>query len=198
VDVREAMLVRRMLSGSPFLDRAAELARALTTGGHSAGGLLLVGTPDDEPWHFGAHLDDEARWSGVPELAPTWVRWNPPAGAPAHLSIGIERLRDVRGGQTLLVATQTDATELLLQRVSDARRHGALVLAVSGTEGELDALAHESLVVPADAPVGFDVTTHLVSVAAGEAVSTGRSGVASRLRDRLARALDHVAGPDGG
>jgi hypothetical protein len=185
-----------MLSGSPFLDQATQLARALTMGGHSAGGLLLVGTPDEEPWHFGAHLEDEARWSGVPELAPTWVRWSPPSDAPPHLSVGIERLRDVRGGETVLVATPTDGTESLLERMSDARRRGALVLAVSGVEGEVDSLAHESLVVPADAPVGFDITTHLVSVAAGEAVSTGRHGVASRLRDRLARALDHVAGPD--
>jgi hypothetical protein len=188
--------MRQMLSGSAGLDQAADLARALASGRHTAGGLLLVGTPDDEPWHFGAHLDDEARWAGVPELAPTWVRWNPPPDAPPHLAVGLDRLAGAGRGETLLVATPTGAIDALLERVSDARRHGALILAVEGAPTELQSLAHEALAVSGDTAVGYDLTTHLVSVAAGESAS-GRSRTVRRsLRDRVARMLERVAGPD--
>jgi hypothetical protein len=188
--------MRQMLAGTQGLDRAADLARALASGKHAAGGLLLVGTPDDEPWHFGAHLDDEARWAGVPNLAPTWVRWNPPPNAPPHLAVGLDRLAAAGRGETLLVATPTGAIDPLLERVSDARRHGALILAVEGAPTELQSLAHEAVSVASGGGVGYDLTTHLVSVAAGESAS-GRSHVVRiRVRDRLARLLERVSGPD--
>jgi hypothetical protein len=199
VDARQALLLRQLLSGSPGLDRASDLARALTSGRHTAGGLLLVGTPDDEPWHFGAHLDDEARWAGVPELAPTWVRWNPPPGAPPHLAVGMDRLAAAGRGETLLVATPTGAVDPLLERVSDARRHGALILAVEGAPTELQSLAHEAVTAGGDgAPIGYDLTTHLVSVAAGESANGRTRTVRTRLRDRIGRMLDRVSGPEPG
>jgi hypothetical protein len=190
--------MRQMLDGTRGLDQAADLARALASGKHGAGGLLLVGTPDDEPWHFGAHLDDEARWAGVPHLAPTWVRWNPPPGAPPHLAVGLDRIGAVRRGETLLVATPTGAIDPLLERVSDARKHGALILAVEGAATELQSLAHEAVAVGDGGPVGYDLTTHLVSVAAGESASGRSHAVRMRLRDRLARMLERVSGPDNG
>ena len=52
-----------------------------------------MGTPEFEPWHLTAHLDDESRLSGIAALAPTLVRWSPPADAPPHLAIGLARLR---------------------------------------------------------------------------------------------------------
>jgi hypothetical protein len=194
VDARRALLLRRMLSGSAGLDEAASLARALTRGRHAAGGLLLVGTPDDEPWHFAAHLGDEARWTGTPSLDPTWVRWNPPPGAPAHLAVGLDRLSAAGRGETLLVATPTGAVDPLLERLEDARRHGALVLAVEGAPTALQSLAHEAVTVGPD--VGYDLTTHLVSVAAGESASGRTRTVGPRLRDRLARMLDRPRLPD--
>jgi hypothetical protein len=187
--------MRGMLSGSAGLHQAAELARALAAGAHGQGGLLLVGTPDDEPWHFGAHLVDEARWAGMPSLAPTWVRWNPPPGAPPHLSVGLDRLSGAGRGETLLVATPAGATDHLLERISDARRHGALVLAVEGAPTELQSLAHESLAVGPS--IGYELTTHLVSIAAGDTARVRRHGPSTRLRDRMRRILDRVTGPDG-
>jgi hypothetical protein len=186
--------MRRVLSGSAGVEEATAVARALATGRHTRGGFLLVGTPDDEPWHFAAHLDDEARWTGVTALAPTWVRWNPPPGAPPHLAVGLDRLSGAGRGETLLVATPTGAVDQLLERVDGARRRGALILAVEGTPTELQALAHEAVTV--GPTVGYDLTTHLVSVAAGETARGRTRGGRTTLRDRLTRILDRAAGPN--
>ncbi len=168
-------------------------ARALRTSTKARGGLLLVGTPEEEPWHLAAHLDDESRLSGIAELAPTLVRWNVPAGAPPHLRIGLERLEAARHGETLFVVTPETAPSPLLQRVSDARRVGATILALNQGDRELDGLAHETLTVPPGtaSPVSFTVAQHLVSAAAGERVPHPRRG----MRQRLAHLLDVVSGP---
>jgi hypothetical protein len=178
------------MSGSRWLEQARSLGRALRTSPRSAGGLLVVGTPDYEPWHMTAHLDDESRLCGVAELAPTLVRWAPPPGAPPHLSVGLARLEAARRGETLFVVAEDTAPVPLLERVNDARKTGATILALDGDDPELDALAHEALAVP-DA-LSFDAGQHLVSAAAGERAT----GLARRgLRHRLARLLDTVAGP---
>jgi hypothetical protein len=178
--------------------------------------LLLVGTPAYEPWHLTAHLDDESRLSGIPELTPTLVRWSPPPGAPLHLAVGLERLEAARRGETLFVVTEETAPVPLLERVSDARRVGATILALdSGGDPELEGLAHETLAVPAsqspvdEAPpsapraagrmglLTFDAAQHLVSAAAGERDSSASGPTRGRrgLRDRVARLLDIVSGP---
>jgi hypothetical protein len=154
--------------------------------------LLVVGTPAYEPWHVTAHLDDEARLAGIPELAPTLVRWAPPAGAPPHLAVGLARLEAARRGETLFVVAEDSAPVPLLERVNDARRVGATILALDEGDPELDALAHEALAVPES--LSFDAGQHLVSAAAGER-DAARTAGARGLRARLARLLDAVSGP---
>src|ERR1700722_4253729 len=154
------------MTGSRWLEQASSLGRALRTSPRSAGGLLVVGTPDYEPWHVTAHLDDEARLSGVAELTPTLVRWSPPAGAPPHLAVGLARLEAARRGETLFVVAEGTAPVPLLERVNDARKTGATILALDSDDPELDALAHEALAVPQS--LTFDVGQHLVSAAAGD------------------------------
>ena len=73
---------------------------------------------------------------------------------------------------------------------------GRFMLSLDGGDSELQGLAHESLtlvqndlVIP---ELSFDTVQHLVSVAAGEVEARGRKG----FRDRLARALDVVSGPE--
>jgi len=178
------------MAGSRWLEQAGSLGHALRTSPRSAGGLLVVGTPDYEPWHVTAHLDDEARLSGVAELTPTLVRWSPPPGAPPHLAVGLARLEAARRGETLFVVAEGTAPVPLLERVSDARKTGATILALDSDDPELDALAHEALAVPRS--LTFDAGQHLVSAAAGDRGSgpRGRS-----LRARLARLLDTVSGP---
>jgi hypothetical protein len=189
--------LRALLAGSRWLERARVFGQALRRSPRSAGGLLVVGTPAYEPWHVTAHLDEESRLAGIPELAPTLVRWSPPPDAPPHLAIGLARLEAARRGETLFVVAEDTAPVPLLERVNDARRVGATILALDSGDPELDALAHEALAVPGTGLMSFDATQHLVSAAAGD--RDGASAPRGRnLRARLARLLDAVSGPNMG
>jgi hypothetical protein len=206
MDADQVATLRVLLARTGWLERARDFGRALRSSPRSPGGLLLVGTPDYEPWHCAAHLDDESRLSGLPLLAPTLVRWSPPPDAPPHLKVGLDRLEAASRGETLFVVTEGTAPVPLLERVNDARKVGATVLALDGgNDPDLAGLAHEWLAAPA--VVSFDATQHLVSAAAGdrypgEGDSDARGYQGRRhargargLRDRVARLLDIVSGP---
>jgi hypothetical protein len=199
VNLAQVEALRALLAPSGWLDRTGYFARALHGRARTSNGLFIVGTPTDEPWHMTAHLADESRLARLPELAPTLVRWSPPPGAPAHLSVGIERLERASKAETVLVVSSDTAPEALLERIADARKAGTSIFALDRGDPDLDALAHETLTVrPIVDPVSFDGAQHLVSVAIGE-VSRGRAdqGSAGRpaARARLARLLDAVSGP---
>jgi hypothetical protein len=145
VDLRSSRDAVRSLS-RPVVGGIEVFARSLSTAPHRAGGLFAVGTSTFEPWHLVAHLRDAAQWSGQRALVPVLVRHSVPAGAPAHLSIGVERLARAGRGETILVVAPDDADEYLLERLTDAQRHGSTVLALSAGSGgtELEALANDS------------------------------------------------------
>ena len=200
MDRARIALMRDLLAGTGWVERTRAFGQALRRAPHEVGGLLLVGTPTEEPWHFAAHLDDEARWSDLPGLAPVLVRWSPPPNAPAHLAVGLQRLEQIARGETVFVVAPDAAPEQLLERVADARRIGATVFALDSGSTELEGLAHECLWVPEAASEGivvpeFDVVSHLVSTAAGESptASRGRFGA---VRRRLGRILDAVSDSD--
>lgn len=203
-------ITRALLEGTDWVIRTRGFARTLRTAGHQAGELLVVGTPTDEPWHRVAHLADEARFAGIPELAPTLVRHRIPAGAPAHLSVGLSRLEAARKGQTLFVVAPGASDEHVLERVADARRSGAVILAMENGDRDLRDLAHDALTIDSGRPasprtalrpdgllipeaMAFETAQHLVSLAAGETPVTlpGRRG----FRDKLARWLEALSGP---
>ena len=191
VDSVQVEALRAVLAPSGWLERTRVFARALRARARTPQGLLVVGTPADEPWHLTAHLADESRLAGLPGLDPTLVRWAPPPGAPPHLAVGIDRLRQAGRAETLLVVGVEPAPDALLERVADARKAGTAVFALDQGDRELDDLAHESLSVrPAIDPVSFDAAQHLVSLAAGEAGWSPGPG-----RGRLARLLDAISGP---
>jgi hypothetical protein len=217
MDANQVATLRELLAPPGWLERTRTFARGLRSATRLRGGLMVVGTPDDEPWHLTAHLDEESRLAGIPELMPTLVRWDPPAGAPAHLRVGLDRLEAARRGETLFVVTPATAPVPLLERVSDARRIGATIFALDQGDPELDALAHEALTVR---DLSFGAAQHLVTAACGELGETGEAreynvagdyGLAARklaavgarrsngaptgVRARLARLLDTVAGP---
>jgi len=195
-----------LLAGSGWVDLARGFAgglrRSALTG---SGDLLLVGTPNFEPWHFAAHLTDEAQFAGLPELAPVLVRWQVPAGAPGHLAIPLQRLEVAGRGETLLVVTEEESPAPLLERAWDARKAGATVLSLDTGDKELAGVAHDALALPAGGLelLSFDTAQHIVSVATGEATispgaaRTGDGGPSSgrRLRGRLAALLDRLSGP---
>ena len=181
--------LRAALAPTGWLERTTAFARALRRS-RTPGGLLVVGTPGDEPWHLTAHLDEASRLWGVPELSPTLVRWAPPVDAPPHLRVDMGRLEQAERGETVLIVGTQMAPAPLLERVSDARKR-ATVLALDQGDPELEQLAHETLTVtPGTAPVSFDGAQHLVSSAAGEPPGLTRRG----LRQWLCRVLDTVSG----
>lgn len=200
VDSSRVLLLKEALAGSGWVERTSEFAGSLRRV-TEPGRLLLVGTPQEEPWHLAAHLDDEARFSGMSQLSPTLVRWAPPPQAPPHLSVTMRRLEETSRGETVFVVAPDAAPETLLERVADARRIGATILSIDDGDDDLGSLVHDRIVVPMSsgtdivvtsempAEVDIDTVQHLVSVAAGENVSR-RS-----MRDRVARMLERMSGP---
>src|SRR5947208_15229805 len=128
MDAARVAMLRELLATTGWVDRTRDFARTMRRSTDQRGGLLLVGTPDEEPWHLAAHLDEESRWTGIAQIAPTLIRWAPPADAPPHLAVTMARLEAASRGETVLVVAEEAAPEQLLERVSDARRHGATVL----------------------------------------------------------------------
>jgi hypothetical protein len=207
MDVAQVAAVRELLTGSPWLRRSEEFAAELMNASHEPGSLLLVGTPAEEPWHLAAHLDQEARDAGAPELVPVLVRHVVPPAAPPHLAIGLERLRETRRGEALFVVAPAEPPADLLERVDDARRRGTTILALAKGAPELAGIAHARLDVPSARPVGemrpseavaplltLDTAEHLVSIAAGAAAGM-RGHRRVGLRDRLGQLLDTISGP---
>lgn len=213
MDAVRVSALREHLAGTGWLEAVGGFAGALrhSVTRRGAGGLLLVGTEAYEPWHLAAHLEDEAAWSDVPRLAPTLLRHRVPEQAPEHLAQGLRRLSGAGRGATVLVVAPAAAGEALLERVQDARRSGATVLAVDGGgtgdgfgggpgsggrpgsgsgSGDLAGLAHERLAVGTAEEEPFDLAQHLVSAAAGRA--PGRRSAINRLADLAGRL---TAGP---
>ncbi|MFE4549137.1 MULTISPECIES: hypothetical protein [unclassified Streptomyces] len=195
MDAVRVALLREVLAGTEWPGATRRFAGALRGSVVSyGGGLLLVGTPEYEPWHLAAHLVDEAAWSGTPELSPTLVRHGARASDPAHLAVGLGRVEAARRGETLLVVAPSAPGAPLLERVHDARRAGATVLALGSGDHDLAAMAHEALTVPPDHELDLDTVQHLVSAAAGENTLPPQRG-RRRLRDRLSRLADHLTAP---
>lgn len=204
--------LRVLLAPTGWLDRTRSFGRALRRSARTPQGLLVVGTPADEPWHLTAHLADESRLAGIPELSPTLIRWSPPPIGPEHLRIGMNRLQAATRNETLLVVSPEVAPGDLLERLDDARKLGVTIFALDRGDADLEGLAHEALPVPpASSPVSFEAAQHLVSAAAGEPYPPGEQprprshrargggklppgGPDDSLRGRLARLLDSVSG----
>lgn len=159
--------LRRLESGG-WLGSARRFASSLRSAGHEPGRLLVCGTPEEEPWHLAAHLDDTARYRGVSSLRPLLARWHVPEGAPPHLSVGIDAVHRARRGTTVLVAAPEDAGDDLLERLGDARRGGATLFALHAGSESLESVVHESLLLPDldRLPVsqGLETASHVVTL----------------------------------
>ncbi len=183
VDRSEARILRELLQlgqGRAWLAEADEFAAALRAAPRRPGGLLLVGAEQAEPWHMAAHLSDEARLVGLGRLNPTLVQRTPRPDAPAHLAAGLDRISAAGRSEAVLIVAQDDPDSLVLERVDDARRHGARILTLGQDTPLAHGLAHERLSVPnlPETP-SFDGAQHLVSSAA---VEVRPGGLVVRLR----------------
>jgi hypothetical protein len=194
VQTAQVEVLRALLAPTGWPERTRSFAGALHRRARTSQGLLIVGTPGDDPWHMTAHLADESRLAGLPELMPTLVRWAPPARAPAHLAVGLDRLEQAGRAETLLVVAAAAAPEALLDRLADAKRAGTAIFALDQGDQDLDGLAAESLAVrPKIDPLSFDAAQHLVSFAVAEPAAEP-----VRLRGRLNRLLAAISGPEPG
>jgi hypothetical protein len=155
VDLTKASLLREMLTGTELGSRTTEFAHSLRRFTTRTGGLMLFGPVDDEPWHLTAHLDDELHRAGIDEIRPALVRWSPPPGAPPHLSIGLDRLREAGRGESLLVVAEERPADVLLERIDDVRRRGTTIFSIDNGDNDLASLSHESLVPELLVPASF-------------------------------------------
>ena len=203
MDAEHTTFLRELVSGTAWFGECRGFARTLRRAPRSPGGLLLVGTPEEEPWHLAAHLDTEAGLADLPQLAPTLVRHHVPDGAPPHLAVPLARLEQARKGEAVFVVAPDDPGGPLLERVDDARRRGAAILTLAEdeeTSSELLTLSHDALLVPESGIVpGFDAAQHLLASTAGEGDPRKRRGSRGDgprpgFRDRLTALIDHVSG----
>jgi hypothetical protein len=126
--------------------------------------LLVMGTPDFEPWHFVAHMSEESEKQGRADLCPTLLRWAVPLGAPAHLAVSVDEVAHASRDQTVLILSSRARSWEMLERVSDARRRGARIMSVHRGDNDLADLSHEMLSVDLlRADRDFEVTQHIVT-----------------------------------
>jgi hypothetical protein len=127
--------------------------------------LLVVGVPEFEPWHFVAHMGEQAFRYRRPDLMPTLMRWDIPQGAPAHLSVSVDSMRRASPGQTILVLNPScNGNDDLLERVADAKRRGSRIMTLHRGDTDLVDLSHETLSIEASRPFRhFDLTQHVVT-----------------------------------
>jgi hypothetical protein len=81
----------------------------------------------------------------------------------------MDTLRREAGGATVLVATSSDADDELLERLDDARRGGARLLALHPGAGRLDDLADDCLALPdphlMSSVDSFETAVHILGAA---------------------------------
>jgi hypothetical protein len=105
-------------------------------------------------------------------LRPRLLRWRPAQTGPAHLRHSLDELRTAGPRQAVLVVAPGELGEHGLERLSDARRQGATLLAVTAGSSDLEGLSHEAVTVPRanrDDPLtdDFGLATHVLTVSAG-------------------------------
>jgi hypothetical protein len=141
--------------------------------------LLIVGVPDFEPWHFTAHLGEQASRYGRRDLVPTLLRWQIPDGAPAHLAVPVDSLLTASRHHTVLAIDPFGSDPELLDRIDHAHHRGARILSLHRGHPELVDLSHETLSVDQRRPdEEFEVTQHLITDLSPAPAHRGRARTA--------------------
>jgi hypothetical protein len=165
MDVSEAVRGRWARILGPLAKDSRLFARALGDRSGSSSELLVVGSPEFEPWHFVAHMSEQASHYGRTDLVPTLLRWTVPPGAPPHLSVSVDSMLRASPSQTVLVINPSgDEDPELLERVADAKGRGSRIMTLHRGGDELVQLSHETLSVDVSRPErDFDLTQHVVT-----------------------------------
>ncbi|MHB1930043.1 MAG: hypothetical protein ACYCUG_11615 [Acidimicrobiales bacterium] len=153
----------------PVAAEARRFARSLGERAGPAEGVLVVGAPSWEPWHFATHLAERAALGGRKDLRPTLLRWRVPPGSPPHLAVTVDDgLALASRTQTVLVVDPFGNSPQLLERLGDARSRGLRIMTIHRGSDDLVQLSHDTLSVdPCRPPRVFDLTQHVVTYAAG-------------------------------
>jgi hypothetical protein len=156
--------IKRLARSLGDLGREAKaFGCTLGSGSRGTDKLVIVGTPTYEPWHFTAHLADEARRQGRGDLSPILLRWQIAPGSPAHLSRSADEVARASRNTTVLVIPDGEDPELL-ERVMDAHRRGARVMTIERAGSNLAICSHELLTVGAErSDQDYDACQHVVS-----------------------------------
>jgi hypothetical protein len=164
MDISGSAVRRWLRELGPFGAETCHFARRLGDSNPSSERLFVLGTPDFEPWHFVAHLGEQATRHGRRDLIPTLMRWRVPEHAPPHLAVGVDDvLRASRHDTFLVIAPVSEAPDLL-ERVDDARRLGSRIMSLHRDQVELAELSHETLSVDPSRPErAFEITQHVVT-----------------------------------
>ena len=173
MDIAGSMVRRWLRELGPFGAETCRFARKLGGPSPSSGRLFVFGTPDFEPWHFVAHLGEEAARYGRGDLVPTLMRWQVPASAPAHLSVGVNDVTKASRRDTFLVIAPCGEAPEMLQRVADAKRVGSRVMSLHRDQADLAELSHETLSGgPSTEDRVFEITQHVVTGSASVCAPT--------------------------
>ena len=173
MDISGSTVRRWLRELGPFGAETYRFARKLGERPTSSQRLFVIGTPDFEPWHFVAHLGEQAGRCGRKDLVPTLMRWEVPSDAPRHLSVGVDRVSEASRQDTFLVIAPGGENPELLERVTDAKRVGSRILSMHRSQVDLADLSHETLSVdPSRDDRAFEITQHVVTDTAPE--ETGR------------------------
>lgn len=164
----------RRIRNVGWYDELRTLGRSLRVTRRDSSRLLVVGHPEDQPWHLTAHLEMLADFRDLPMLRPTLVR-------------GVEIPAD-RNDAVLVVSEQAVPVGVLDQ-LQDARSRGATVLGLCTDDSELTGLAHEAVSLDLDdldlgfggLVADFDLASHMLGVAAA---APDRRGFSRRFRRR--------------
>ena len=125
MNAEQVAALRLLLAPTGWLERASAFARALRRSSRTPGGLLVLGTPELEPWHLAAHLDEESRLAGIPALTPTLGRWSPPVDSPPQLREGPARRTGDGAGAWVLSRRPQAAPAAPRDRAHGTRQAGA-------------------------------------------------------------------------
>ena len=134
MDAVRVALLREVLAGTEWLQATRRFAAALRAVRRAARRRAAAGRHRrrTSPGTWPPISTTRPPGRGCRSCPRPWCATGSRTPAPAHLAVGLGRLEAAGRGETLLVVAPEPPGAALLERVHDARRAGATVLALDG------------------------------------------------------------------